>query len=228
MGSLLVQWLDSRYSPLLGARPGCQTRDSYANRGLPWWLSGKGSPCNAGVTVVMDLIPKSERSPWGGHDNPLQYSCLEKPMDHEAWWATVHRVAKNQTRLKRLHRQRLHGTVSVSLSPFCSKNAVSWLISLQEKDGKNHWFGDWWLCICICMYTCVCRCIIHLLDVIHYYLTEFLSKNRLRWKRLEQEVCKLDILIYDKIQYDLGLFPRQTIQYHSNPSLCPNHYWQRS
>ena len=120
-------------------------------------------------------------------------------------------------------RQRLNVTISVSLSPFCSKNAVSCLISLQEKDRKNHWFGDWLFCICFCMSTCVCRCVIYLLYVIHYYLTEFLSKNRLKWKRLEQEVCKLDIPIYDKIQYDLGLFTRQTIQYHSNPSLCPNH-----
>ena len=34
------------------------------------------------------------------HGNPLQYSCLENPMDREAWWATVHRVAKSQTGLK--------------------------------------------------------------------------------------------------------------------------------
>ena len=37
-----------------------------------------------------------------GHDNPLQHYCLENPMDRGSWWATVHRVAKNQTRLKRL------------------------------------------------------------------------------------------------------------------------------
>ena len=42
------------------------------------------------------------RSPGGGHSNPLQYSCLENPMDRGAWWATVHRVAKSQTRLKGL------------------------------------------------------------------------------------------------------------------------------
>ena len=38
-----------------------------------------------------------EDSPGGGNDNPLQYSCLENPMDREAWWITVHRVAKSQT-----------------------------------------------------------------------------------------------------------------------------------
>ena len=47
-------------------------------------------------------IPGSERSPGGGHDNPLQYSCLENPMDRGAWWVTVHRVAKSQTGLKGL------------------------------------------------------------------------------------------------------------------------------
>ena len=33
----------------------------------------------------------------GGHGNPFQYSCLENPMEKEAWWATVHRIAKSQT-----------------------------------------------------------------------------------------------------------------------------------
>ena len=35
-----------------------------------------------------------------GNGNPLQYSCLENPMNRGAWWATVHRVAKSQTRLR--------------------------------------------------------------------------------------------------------------------------------
>ena len=47
-------------------------------------------------------IPGSGRSPGGGHDCPLQYSCLEKPMDRGGWRAIVHRVAKSQTRLRRL------------------------------------------------------------------------------------------------------------------------------
>jgi len=43
------------------------------------------------------LIPGSGRSPGGGHGNPLQYSCLEKPMDRGSWWATIRRVAKSWT-----------------------------------------------------------------------------------------------------------------------------------
>ena len=42
-------------------------------------------------------VPKSGRPPGGGHGSPLQYSCLENPMDRGAWWATVHRVAESDT-----------------------------------------------------------------------------------------------------------------------------------
>ena len=66
---------------------------------LPQWLSGKESACNAEDTGDVGLILGSGRSPGGGKDNPLQYSCLENPMDRGAWQATVHRVAKSQTRL---------------------------------------------------------------------------------------------------------------------------------
>ena len=52
----------------------------------------------------MGSIHGSGRSP-GGHGNPLQYSCLENPMNGGAWWATVHRVAKNWTQLKQLSKQ---------------------------------------------------------------------------------------------------------------------------
>ena len=48
----------------------------------------------------MGSIPELGRSPEGGNDNPLQYSCLENPWTEK--WATVHRVAKSQTRLKQL------------------------------------------------------------------------------------------------------------------------------
>ena len=59
----------------------------------------KNPPANAGDTRDAGLIPGSGRSPGGGHGNPLQYSCLENPMDREAWWATVHSVGKNQAQL---------------------------------------------------------------------------------------------------------------------------------
>ena len=55
----------------------------------------KASACNAGDPRS---IPGSERSLGEGNGNPLQYSHLENPMDGGAWWATVHRVTKSQTR----------------------------------------------------------------------------------------------------------------------------------
>ena len=64
--------------------------------GFPGGSDGKESTCNAGD---LDSIPGSRRSSREGNDNPLQYSRLEKPMDGGAWWATVHGVAKSQTRL---------------------------------------------------------------------------------------------------------------------------------
>ena len=62
----------------------------------------KNPPANAGDVRDTGLIPGSGRSPGGGHGNPLQYSFLENPMDGGAWQATGHRVAKSQTRLKRV------------------------------------------------------------------------------------------------------------------------------
>ena len=47
----------------------------------------KNPPTNEGDLRDKGLIPGSGRSPGGGHDNPLQYSCLENPMDRGAWWA---------------------------------------------------------------------------------------------------------------------------------------------
>ena len=54
------------------------------------------SACNAGG---LGTIPGSGRSPREGNSCPLQYSCLENPMDGGGWWATLHGVAKSQTQL---------------------------------------------------------------------------------------------------------------------------------
>ena len=62
--------------------------------GIPMWVSGVESTCHAGD---LGSISGWGRSPGGGNDNPLQFSCLGNPMDRGAWWATVHRVAESQT-----------------------------------------------------------------------------------------------------------------------------------
>ena len=56
----------------------------------------KNLPANAGDIRDVGSIPGSGKSPGGGHGNPLQYSCLENPMDRGAWWATVHRLKKSR------------------------------------------------------------------------------------------------------------------------------------
>ena len=63
--------------------------------GFPGGSEVKASAWNAGDP---GLIPGSGRSPGEGNGNPLQYSCLENPMEEGAWWATVHGVTKSQTR----------------------------------------------------------------------------------------------------------------------------------
>ena len=68
--------------------------------GLPRCLSSKEPSCNAGAVGDVSSIPGSGKSPGGEHGNPLQYSCLENPMDRVTWWATVHGVTESQTRLK--------------------------------------------------------------------------------------------------------------------------------
>ena len=55
----------------------------------------KNLPANAGDTRDTGLIPGFGRSPGGGHGNPLQYSCLENPMDRRALQAIVHRVTES-------------------------------------------------------------------------------------------------------------------------------------
>ena len=60
-------------------------------------LGVKNSVANAGDIRNESSIPGLGRATRQWHGNRLQYSCLEKPMDSEAWWATVHMVAKSQT-----------------------------------------------------------------------------------------------------------------------------------
>ena len=59
-------------------------------------------PASAGDSRDAGSVPGPGGSPGGGNGDPLQYSCLENPMDREALQTTVHAVAKTQTRLKQL------------------------------------------------------------------------------------------------------------------------------
>ena len=68
--------------------------------GFPGGSDSKESACNAGD---LGSVPGLGRSPGEGNGYPLQYSCLENPMDRGAWRATVHGVTKSQTRLSDFH-----------------------------------------------------------------------------------------------------------------------------
>ena len=73
-----------------------------SNVGFPGGASGKEPTCQCRRHKRRSWIPGSERSPGGGHANPLQYPCLENHKDRGAWWAMVHRFTKSQTWLKQL------------------------------------------------------------------------------------------------------------------------------
>ena len=99
-------WLSQTLSPLLTGDPEPRLNSlhqvwevfsrQYAGVTIfPCGSDGKESSCNAGDP---GSIPGSERSP-EGNGNPLQFSCLENPVDRGAWWATVHGVARSGTRL---------------------------------------------------------------------------------------------------------------------------------
>ena len=77
----------------------------------------------------MGSIPGSGKSPGGGHDNPLQYSCLKNPMGRGAWQATVHRVAKSQTWLKQLN---MHACNSVITCCFLVASLVKNQPAMRE------------------------------------------------------------------------------------------------
>jgi len=80
------------------------------------------------------------RSPGEGSGNPLQYSCLENPMDREAWWATVHAIAKSRTRLssfkslkKKKKKHLHHRSELIYQGYFSDSNANILLILFREK-----------------------------------------------------------------------------------------------
>ena len=75
-------------------------------------LEVKNLPANAGYVRDSSSIPESGRSPGKGNGNPLQYSCLENPMDREAWRTAVHGVAKSQTQLKQLNTTHTHTRIT--------------------------------------------------------------------------------------------------------------------
>ena len=108
--------------------------------GLPSRLSGKESACDAEAAGDVGSIPRLGRSPGGGNGKPLQYSCLENPMDRGTWWATVHRVTKSGTWLKRLSMSTRHFLLLIHLTHFSLQS-----MQLSSTVHSNSPYGRWHL-----------------------------------------------------------------------------------
>ena len=108
----------------------------YLSAGLPTWHVVKNPPAKAGDTLRdAGSVPGSGRSPEGGHGNPLQYSCLENPMDRGAWQATVHRTVDSDTTKETQLKQRSWSdgarTVFIVISPLLTSSLIVIIFSLR-------------------------------------------------------------------------------------------------
>ena len=81
-------------------KPAVLSNIKWEKMGFLGDTSGKECTCQCGRHRDTGSIPGLGRSPGGGYGNPLQYSCLENPMDRRALWSTVYRVAESRTQLK--------------------------------------------------------------------------------------------------------------------------------
>ena len=100
-------------------------------KGFPGGSEVKASACNIGD---LGSIPGSGRSPGEGNGSPLQYSCLENPMDRGSWQATVHGVAKSWTQLSdftSLHFIQHEGPLQKEMATYSS--LVAWRIPWTEE-----------------------------------------------------------------------------------------------
>ena len=112
--------------------------------GLPGGSVVKNPPAHAGDTGDTGSIPGSGRSPGEGNGNPLQYFCLEIPMDGEAWWATVRGGRKEPDTTERLSTFTRTCIHKAELSGFRSwaKNCVliSLFVAFSKREGLYHVF----------------------------------------------------------------------------------------
>ena len=108
----------------------------YLQKGFPGGSDGKESDCNVGD---QGSIPGSGRSPGEGNGYPLQYSCLENPMNRGAWRATVHGVAQSRTGLERLS-TRAHVVVTAQWWKHlpASAGVPGWINGLGRSDGEGN------------------------------------------------------------------------------------------
>ena len=94
----------------------------------------KNPPASAIDVRDVDLISGSGRPPGGGHGNPLQYSCLENPMNRGAWRTIVRRVAKSHTQLKQLS---MHANSKLVIAVLLSLSQLSYPLRREYSPAQN-------------------------------------------------------------------------------------------
>ena len=112
-------------------------------------LEVKNLPVNAGDIRDIGLIPRSGRSSGRRNGNPLQYSCLENPMDRGSWWAKVYRVSKSRTRMKQLSTHMMCTFQDSPVAKDCSeptcKVSLNWnsevIFDGPRKKSLHHQYG---------------------------------------------------------------------------------------
>ena len=114
--------------------------------GLPQWLSGKESACNAGDAGDSGSIPGLGRSPGGGHGNPLQYSCLRNLTDRGASRATVHRVAESDM-IEATEHASTWMLKSMTHSWMCSEQLVCPVFNWEGKEQNQGVCRECWKCM---------------------------------------------------------------------------------
>ena len=124
----LVPWPGIKPKPpALGAQS--ISHGTTKEEGFPGGTSGKEPTCQC-----RSLIPGLGGSPREGNGNPLQYSCLENPMDRGTWWAVVHRITKSKTWLKWLSTQ---GANKHCENPFWERDILG---TSRERDFNIQYF----------------------------------------------------------------------------------------
>ena len=118
----------------------CSLQDLWASQGA---LVVKNPPASSGHRREQRSIPGSGRSPGEGNGNPLQYSCLENPMDRGDWCTTVHGISKSWTRLKWLSPSKMFSCGMQTLEPWCPD------VRYGDLASSSHGLP---LALCVCLY----------------------------------------------------------------------------
>ena len=100
---LFVDFFNDGHSDQCELIPHCSFYLQFSTKGFPGGSVVKQPLANAGNSRDSHSIPGLGRTPGEGNDNPFQYSCLENPIDREAWRATVHGFAKELNMTEHTH-----------------------------------------------------------------------------------------------------------------------------